>query len=237
MSGLPPVEPYPLPQPGDLPAPVVGWRADPRRAVLLIHDMQEYFLSPFPAGASPRDGLVRNIARLRDTCAALGVPVAYTAQPGGMTPEDRGLLVDFWGPGMALTPEHRSIIAPLQPAPGDWQFTKWRYSAFFRSDLLDRMRAAGRDQLMLCGIYAQIGVLTTAVDAYTNDIETFMVGDAVADLTAEEHRDALRYAARRCAAVVSTEAVCAALGGEDRAAVTASGEDGGGDGGAGEGPC
>ncbi|MFJ9696313.1 isochorismatase family protein [Kitasatospora sp. NPDC101183] len=217
MSGLPPVEPYPLPLPDDLPAPVVGWRADPARAVLLIHDMQEYFLRPFPAGTSPREPLVRNIARLRDRCAALGVPVAYTAQPGGMTPGERGLLADFWGPGMTLTPEHRRIVAPLQPAARDWQFTKWRYSAFFRTDLLERMRAAGRDQLLICGVYAQIGILTTAVDAFTHDVQAFLVGDAVADLTAEQHRGALTYAARRCAAVVATDAVCAALG--DGAAV------------------
>ncbi|WP_031068369.1 isochorismatase family protein [Streptomyces sp. NRRL WC-3742] len=212
MSGLPFVEPYPLPQPDDLPAPVVGWRADPRRAVLLIHDMQEYFLRPFPVGTSPREPLVRNIARLRDHCAALGVPVAYTAQRGGMTPEERGLLADFWGPGMALSAEHRRIVAPLEPAAHDWRFTKWRYSAFFRTDLLERMRATGRDQLLLCGVYAQIGVLATAVDAFTHDVQAFLVGDAVADLSAEEHRGALAYAARRCAAVVATAEVCTSLG-------------------------
>ncbi|MGF1425087.1 isochorismatase family protein [Kitasatospora sp. LaBMicrA B282] len=212
MSGLPPVEPYPMPQPDELPAPVVDWRADPHRAVLLVHDMQEYFLRPFPVGSSPREPLIRNIARLRSQCAAHGVPVAYTAQPGGMTPGERGLLADFWGPGMTLTPDHRRIVAPLEPAAHDWQFTKWRYSAFVRTDLLARLREAGRDQLLLCGVYARIGVLTTALDAFGQDIQAFLVGDAVADLDAEEHRGALAYAARRCAAVTSTAAVCAALG-------------------------
>ncbi|MFJ2580729.1 isochorismatase family protein [Kitasatospora aureofaciens] len=211
MSGLPPVEPYPLPQPDDLPAPVVDWRADPHRAVLLIHDMQEYFLRPFPVGTSPREPLIRNIARLRGHCAALGVPVAYTAQPGGMTPEERGLLADFWGPGMTLTPQHRRIVTPLEPGPHDWQFTKWRYSAFFRTDLLTRMREAGRDQLLLCGVYAHIGVLTTAVDAFTHDIRAFLAGDAVADLSADHHHSALTYAAQRCAAVVTTAALCDTL--------------------------
>jgi len=31
---------------------------------------------------------------------ALGVPVAYTMQPGSMTDDEGGLLKDFWGPGM-----------------------------------------------------------------------------------------------------------------------------------------
>ncbi|MGW3728943.1 isochorismatase family protein [Streptomyces sp. NPDC000851] len=211
MSGIPPIESYPLPLPDDLPAPVVDWRADPRRAVLLVHDMQDYFLTPFPQDSSPRTPLIRNAALLRQRCAALGIPVAYTAQPGGMTPHQRGLLADFWGPGMRTAPEHRRIVAPLQPAPGDWTFTKWRYSAFFNTDLLARIRATGRDQLLLCGVYAHVGVLMTAMDAFSHDIQPFLAADAVADFSAEHHRLALRYAAQRCAAVVTTAALCDTL--------------------------
>ncbi|WP_409467487.1 isochorismatase family protein [Streptomyces sp. HC307] len=211
MSGIPSIEPYPLPLPDDLPAPVVDWRADPRRAVLLVHDMQDYFLKPFPQDSSPRTPLIRNAALLRQRCAALGVPVAYTAQPGGMTPHQRGLLADFWGPGMRTAPEHRRIVEALQPAPGDWTFTKWRYSAFFNTDLLARIRVTGRDQLLLCGVYAHVGVLMTAMDAFSHDIQPFLVADAVADFSAEHHRLALQYAAQRCAAVVTTAALCDTL--------------------------
>lgn len=211
MAGIPSVEPYPLPLPGELPEAVVGWRPDPRRAVLLIHDMQRYFLAPLPQDAEPGHGLVRNAARLRRHCAELGVPVAYTAQPGGMTPEERGLLADFWGSGMRTSPEHRRIVEPLEPAPDDWEFTKWRYSAFVRSPLLERLREHGRDQLILCGVYAHVGVLMTAVDAFTHDIQPFLAADAVADFSAAYHRLALEYAAGRCAAVVTTESLCAGL--------------------------
>ena len=62
------------------------WKAEPDRSVLLVHDMQRYFLKPFPDPL--RQDLIRNAAELRERCAALGVPVAYTAQPGGM--DDRG---------------------------------------------------------------------------------------------------------------------------------------------------
>ncbi|MFZ3468154.1 isochorismatase family protein [Streptomyces sp. 4.24] len=211
MAGLPSIAPYPMPLPGELPPVLVDWRADPRRAVLLVHDMQEYFLKPFPPDSSPGAPLVHNAARLRRHCAELGVPVAYTAQPGGMTPEQRGLLVDFWGPGMRTAPEHRRVVEALEPAAGDWLLTKWRYSAFFRTDLLERMRAEGRDQLLLCGVYAHVGVLMTAVDAFTHDIQPFLAADAVADFSADHHRLALEYAAQRCAAVVTTAALCASL--------------------------
>ncbi|MGW0859930.1 isochorismatase family protein [Streptomyces sp. NPDC002690] len=209
MAGLPAIESYPMPTAGELPRNTATWSVDPDRAVLLVHDMQRYFLKPFPATEAPGGDLVRNAVALRERAAQLGMPVAYTAQPGGMTPEQRGLLADFWGAGMRVDPADREVVEPLAPAPGDWVFTKWRYSAFFRSDLLERMRAAGRDQLVICGVYAHVGVLMTAVEAFTNDIRPFLVADAVADFSADYHRLALEYAAERCAMVVTTKEVFA----------------------------
>jgi isochorismate hydrolase len=201
MGTIASIEPYQVPTAGDLPASTADWACDPERAVLLVHDMQRYFLRPFADGM--RDQLVGNCALLRERAVAGGMPVGYTAQPGGMNDEERGLLMDIWGPGMRVDQEDREIVPELAPAEDDWRFTKWRYSAFARSDLLDRMRAAGRDQIVLCGVYAHVGVLMTAVDAFTNDIQPFLVADAIADFTEEDHRMAVEYAAR-CAAVVTT---------------------------------
>ncbi|GHE49756.1 putative isochorismatase (phenazine biosynthesis) PhzD [Streptomyces longispororuber] len=211
MAGIPAIEPYALPEPGELPPSAVDWQVDPQRSVLLLHDMQEYFLNAFPRHAGPREALIRNAALIRRHCAALDVPIAYTAQPGGMTPAQRGLLSDFWGPGMRTSSEHRRVVRPLAPDDGDWVLTKWRYSAFFKSELLRRMRAHGRDQLVICGVYAHIGVLMTAVDAFTHDIQSFVVADAVGDFSAAYHRLALDYAAQRCARVVATKSVIDAL--------------------------
>ncbi|MER6024955.1 isochorismatase family protein [Streptomyces sp. NPDC001851] len=205
MAGIPPISSYPLPAEGDLPPAVVPWNAEPDRSVLLVHDMQRYFLKPFPSDL--RQELVRNAARLRDRCAALGIPVAYTAQPGSMTDAERGLLKDFWGPGMRAEPADRQVVDDLAPAEHDWQLTKWRYSAFFKTDLLQRMRAEGRDQLVLCGVYAHVGVLATAVDAFTHDIQPFFVADATADFSEDYHRSALTYAAERCALVTTSKAL------------------------------
>jgi len=204
MARIPPIMPYPMPDDAELPSNIARWTADPARAVLLIHDMQRYFLASFPPGLPPRQELDHNTALLRHRCAELGVPVAYTAQPGGMTEQQRGLLEDFWGPGMRADPADRRIVEPIQPAEHDWVFTKWRYSAFFRSDLLSHMRESSRDQLLICGVYAHLGVLMTAVEAFSNDIETFLVADAIADFSADYHRLAVEYAAQRCAVVATT---------------------------------
>ena len=94
MSGIPEITAYPLPTAQQLPANLARWSLEPRRAVLLVHDMQRYFLRLLPE--SLRAGLVANAARLRRWCVEQGVQIAYTAQPGSMTEEQRGLL-DFWG--------------------------------------------------------------------------------------------------------------------------------------------
>jgi isochorismate hydrolase len=203
--GIPPIAAYPLPCAGELPDNVAGWRVDADRAVLLIHDMQRYFVRPFPDQIAVP--LVSTIAGVLDRCRGHGVPVAYTAQPGGMTAEQRGLLKDFWGAGMTVEPADREVVEPLTPLPADRVYTKWRYSAFHNSDLLADLRAAGRDQLVICGVYAHVGVLMTAVDAFTHGVQAFVVADGTADFSGEDHRLALDYAARRCAVVCAAKEV------------------------------
>ncbi|MFI6693848.1 isochorismatase family protein [Streptomyces sp. NPDC050433] len=204
---MPPIAPYRMPGDGDLPSAAVPWRPRADRAVVLVHDMQRYFLRPFPAGRSPLTELVSNTAKLLAAARAAGVPVMYTAQPGGMSREDRGLLHDLWGPGMGVGEADRGIADEVAPEPGDTVLTKWRYSAFFRSDLEERLRKSGRDQLIVCGVYAHMGCLITACDAFSRDIEPFLVADALADLSLDDHLMALRYAADRCAVPLSTSDV------------------------------
>jgi trans-2,3-dihydro-3-hydroxyanthranilic acid synthase len=203
MTGIPDIAAYPLPTSADLPKNVVDWTVDPRRGAVLVHDMQEYFLRPFPEVMTGQ--LVRNTAAVLDRCRELGMPVAYTKQPGSMNPRQRGLLADFWGAGMESAPADRDVPEPLAPSWLDGVFTKWRYSAFFNTDLLSWLRRHGVDQLVVCGVYAHVGVLMSAVDAFTNDIQPFLVADAIADFSAEDHRFAMEYAARNCAVVGTAE--------------------------------
>jgi trans-2,3-dihydro-3-hydroxyanthranilic acid synthase len=206
---IPPITPYSMPT--RLPGNVAPWKIEPHRAVLLIHDMQRYFLDAFPAGQSPVRELVDNLARLREQCTAVGIPVGYTAQPGNMTEEQRGLLKDFWGPGMTTSPSQREIVDRLAPAAGDQIYTKWRYSAFHRSGLLAFLREQQRDQLIIGGVYAHLGVLMTACDAFTNDLQAFLVADAVADFDPGHHQWAMDYASTRCAVVLPTQQAVEAL--------------------------
>lgn len=204
---LPAISPYPLPSAHELPANRVTWKVDPARAVLLVHDLQQHFLSAFPAGEQPLTGLLANTARLAKAARGLGVPVVYSVQRGGQSPEERGLQLDFWGPGVADDPVALAVPDAVAPEPGDTVLTKWKYSAFVRTELAELLRSTGRDQLVIVGVYAHIGVLMSACDAWMRDVQAFVVADAVADFSRADHDMALRWAAGRCACVTTTDAL------------------------------
>ncbi|MFE5245181.1 MULTISPECIES: isochorismatase family protein [unclassified Streptomyces] len=204
---LPAIASYALPTDAELPANRVGWTVDPARAVLLVHDLQNHFLGAFPSGEQPLTGMLDNTSRIIERSRGLGVPVVYSVQRGGQTPEERGLQLDFWGPGAADDPEALAIPASVAPADGDTVLTKWKYSAFARTELESLLRDSGRDQLVITGVYAHIGVLMSACDAWMRDIQAFVVADAVADFSREDHDMALRWAAGRCAVVTTTDAL------------------------------
>ncbi|MDT0894209.1 isochorismatase family protein, partial [Staphylococcus pseudintermedius] len=152
---------YPMPEPSQWPANRVDWRPEPSRAVLLIHDLQEYFLAFYDQAQAPVPQLLANVRALRDACDDAGVPVVYTAQPPVQSAQQRGLLQPWWGPGITAQPQLAPVAVPIAPRAHDTVLTKWRYSAFVSSDLRERMREQGRDQLIVCGIYAHIGCMMT----------------------------------------------------------------------------
>ncbi|MEU1405889.1 isochorismatase family protein [Streptomyces sp. NPDC005728] len=194
--GLPAIDSYPMPDRSALPRSRVSWTIDPARAALLVHDMQNHFVGAFPPGRPPVVDLVDNIAALRELSGTLDMPVVFSAEPAGQPPGQRGLVADMWGPGIGDEPEAAAIVTPLTPRPGEHLLANVRHNAFLRSHLGRLLRANGRDQLIICGVYAHLGVLLTAADAFMNDIQPFVVADAVADFSAEEHTLALRWAAR-----------------------------------------
>ncbi|MFM5754549.1 isochorismatase family protein [Aeromonas veronii] len=201
---------YPLPTAEELPTGRVNWPFEPGRAALLVHDMQHYFVDFYGPDNPLINQVIDHIATLICQARALGMPVVYTAQPAEQSQADRALLNDMWGPGLTRAPERQPIVSALAPEPQDTVLTKWRYSAFCRSPLAELMAEWERDQLVICGIYGHIGVMQTAVDAFMRDIRPFLVADAIADFSREDHLLALSYVSRNAGRVITVAEVMAA---------------------------
>lgn len=197
----------PVPPSATLPTNRADWVLRSERAAVLVHDLQRYFLRPYAPGCSALTEALAATARLLDAARAAGVPVIYTAQDGDHS--DRGLQGDLWGPGMSTRTEHVEITPEVAPRAGDTILTKRRYSAFAKSDL-DRVLAEhGRDQLVITGVYAHIGITATAFDAFQREVHPWVVADAVADFGRDQHVRALEQVAACCGAVTLTDAVVA----------------------------
>lgn len=183
-----------------------GWALDPARCVLLIHDMQNYFMNFYEHKSSIRTQLVANIQHIKKWCKSMSVPCIYTAQPGNQDPAKRALLSDFWGVGLDDDESQTGIVKELQPESGDIVVDKWRYSAFKKNNFLNVMEGYGRNQIIICGVYGHIGILATALEAFMLDFQPFVVANAIADFSKKDHEFVLEYVAGRCGVVVDTAA-------------------------------
>ncbi|MFM9376026.1 isochorismatase family protein [Gordonia sp. VNK21] len=207
---IPVIPPYDIPT-GPFPLKV-DWRLESSRAALLIHDMQQYFIDAYQRDREPMATALPNMVRIRAACREAGVPIVYTAQPGDQHPSRRGILSEFWGAGMASGPETK-IVPELTPEDGDIEVTKWRYSGFQRTDLRELLAHYRRDQLIVVGVYAHMGCMISATEAFMQDVQPFFAVDAMGDFSAGEHEMAAEYIGKRAGRVMAADDVVAALSG------------------------
>lgn len=179
------------------------WHINPNECALLIHDMQQYFINFYGKNSTLADELVDSIVTLKQWAKHYNIPCLYTAQPGNQDPEERALLTDFWGVGLADDPEKIAIISALEPEENDVVFTKWRYSAFKKNTFHQWLTEHNKKQLVICGVYGHIGILATALDAFMLDIQPFVVADAVGDFSQVDHQHTLDFIAKRCGVVTT----------------------------------
>ena len=203
------IENYLLPKKTDYVGAKVDWKINKHRAALLIHDMQDYFVGFYGKDAPLIKQVIEYIEQLKTWCVQHHIPVYYTAQPAVQDAQDRALLNDMWGQGLTAFPDQANIVEALKPTAQDTVLTKWRYSAYFRSDLEQQLKQQQKDQLIICGVYAHIGVLQTAAESFMNGIQPFVVADAVADFSLQDHLFALQYIHRNLGVVQHTNDIVA----------------------------
>ncbi len=176
---------------------------DPRKAALVVIDMQNYFCKPGHQGEVPasRD-IVPNINRLAADLRRRGGLVAWVRNGTRNTRESwsnyheflhtperyerRYAAMDIDGDGYAYW--HGNDIRPE-----DAQVTKTRYSAFIQgsSDIERRLRDRGIDTLLVTGTATNVCCESSARDAMMLNFKVVMVSDGLATHNDEEHNAAL----------------------------------------------
>lgn len=158
------------------------------KPALLVVDMLEEFVHG--RLKSPQaEAIVPAIRRLVEEAHASGVPVIHTVD--SHLPFDHELKI--WGPHALKGSPQAKIISELTPGEKDLVFEKRFYSGFRDTGLDAALRDLGVDTLIVAGIHTHICVLHTVMDAFYHRYKTYVVRDAVAAFSRQDHEYALKY--------------------------------------------
>ena len=108
-------------------------------------------------------------------------------------------------------PDWTEIVPELGPEPGDLVIGKRQWGAFYGTELDLQLRRRGIDTILLAGISTNIGVESTARDAYERGYEQVFVEDAMTARDAGEHAHTVRLIFPRIGRVRSTADVLLAI--------------------------
>ena len=159
-------------------------------AALLIIDMQRDFVLPGAplcvAGAYPSLPVVRE---LLDEARSRKWPVFHVVRehaPDGSDAETFRRHLFEQGNGFCVAGSPGSaIVDELTPLPGEYKVIKTRFSAFYRTDLEERLRGLGVRTVVIGGTQYPNCVRGTAVDALYRDFQVVVVRDACSAQTPE----------------------------------------------------
>lgn len=153
---------------------------------LLLIDVQERLVPTLDPAALAR--CIRHSTILLRMARSLALPVWTTEQyPKGLGP---------------TVPELRSLL-PAQPAP----FPKVEFSAVEVPALLEGLRAAGIERLVLMGMETHICVLQTVMGLRARGFGVWVAQDACCSRTQENWQAGLRLCTEAGAHVAPTESV------------------------------
>ncbi|WP_312985332.1 hydrolase [Atlantibacter sp.] len=178
---------------------------------LVIIDLQEGIL-PFAGGPHSADEVVARSARLAEHFRAKGAPVVMVRV--GWSADFAEALkqpVDAAAPAQALPQEWWHYPLALGKRDSDIEVTKRQWGAFYGTDLELQLRRRGIDTIVLCGIATNIGVESTARNAWELGFALVLAEDACSAASAGQHQNSFTHIFPRIARVRSVEEIIAAL--------------------------
>lgn len=181
-----------------------------RPALLLVDFARGYFEDGSPLRA-PVEQARAHAAGLADVARNAGIPVIFTrveypldrdAEPARLFRRKIAGLAcwELGNPMGAFTPE-------LAPRPGELVITKQFPSAFFGTDLAERLHAMKVDTVVVAGLTTSGCVRSSALDALCHGFAPLVVSDACGDRDARIHDANLFDLGAKYADIVTTAQV------------------------------
>jgi len=184
----------------------------PARTALVVIDLQRGTVG-MPTAPHPAADVVARAAAVAGALRALGglvVLVHVTPSADGRDALRPQTDTSARQPGPRPT-DWSEILPELGPEPGDLVITKRQWGAFYGTELDLQLRRRGIDTILLAGISTNVGVESTARDAFERGYEQVFVEDAMAARDPDEHAHTVRTLFPRIGRVRSTAEVLAAL--------------------------
>ncbi|MGP3593330.1 hydrolase [Vagococcus sp. WN89Y] len=186
-------------------------KLDAEKTALVVIDLQEGIL-PFAGGPHSAQDVVARAAKLAGAFRAHNAPVVLVRvgwsagfaealkQPVDMPAGGHSLPENWWTYPQALGKEASDI-----------EVTKRQWGAFYGTDLELQLRRRGIDTIVLCGISTNIGVESTARNAWELGFSLVVAEDACSAASAEQHNASITHIYPRISRVRSTDEILSAL--------------------------
>jgi nicotinamidase-related amidase/L-amino acid N-acyltransferase YncA len=179
---------------------------DPARTALIVVDMQRDFLDPL--GMVEQEGddatllraILPRVRRLVDWARDRGLTVVHTREGYAPDLSDMNPVKRARYGANAAGPLGRFLIRgeaghdfhpDMMPGPGEWVIDKPGFGAFFATDLESRLRGAGVETLILCGVTTGCCVSSTLREAVDRGFDCVTVADCCAAIELDDHDRAL----------------------------------------------
>lgn len=184
---------------------------DPKTTALVAIDLQHGVIG-LPTAPRPADEVVARTAHIAKALRAQGGAVIFVRVATSEDGRDAlAPIADIVPPPAPPRPASWSELTPkLGVKDGDVIVTKRQWGAFYGTDLDLQLRRRGVQTLIVTGIATNVGVESTARDAYERGFQQVFVEDACAALQAEAHKASIAFFGRM-GRVRSTEQVLDAL--------------------------
>ena len=187
-------------------------KIEPASTALVVIDLQRG-IAGGPTSPNPAADVVARAAALANAMRAAGGTVVLVRVTPSPDRRDALRPVTDTPAGQSGTPapDWAELLPEMGPESGDIVITKRQWGAFYGTELDLQLRRRGIGTIILAGISTDVGVESTARDAFERGYQQIFVADAMSARDATDHEVAVTRRFPRMGRVRTTAEVLAAI--------------------------